>query len=325
MSKRRIQLEGALYKKGGRLSQTDWDTVHRNLSDWGAEPLYHNKYPDFFIAGAGSRSKKSQALARGIPVIDEDTLLVAMDQGYFDYSDRFIDEDLTLDQAIAELRSTFDGEPTSESWTTCLELIERCPDEQFEPVFHYISQDVDRWTTPSDHQWSPSADHALLSGVPSSWIHSVPHTELRVCPPIWLYEMTRSPAQYHKKHELIRAISCDEMRLNLSGFKRILKNPHLINLRIMNLGIRNTCTEKLISQLASFSAMEHVEELWIHDMYYDTVRWLDQNKKTFPNITTIRVRGHRGYGNKDLEQRFNNCACFPQEVSLKPLPYTPPS
>lgn len=317
----RVHFKDTRYRSGGRLSTISWAEVHRKLAAHGATQLGHNARPDFFIAGAGSRSKEGSAYALGIPIIHEAALITALDVGYFDYESRVIDHDLDANTVISELRPGFDGPPTSESWTRCLEFIERCPDEQLDPVLHYITQGISGWGE-RHVQWQPKHSHGLLTGVPKSWLHGCPTDELCVAPPIWIYEMTRPKKTYHPKHKLIRTLNLDEMRMSFNHYRRVLNNPHLTNLRILNMGVRSNCSQAVFKSLTTLSAITHVEEIWLHgNVLRELEEGLDRKAVgAFKSLKRIRVFSR--WMEDQTAQRLRQHPCFSTIITIsKAAPY----
>ena len=322
MATKRIHFKGSRYRTGGRLS--DFYQLDRKLEQWGAEDVSSmTTTPDFVLLGPGCGSKESKALAAGLPILYTSQLLEALEKGYFDYETTFIEEDLDLDHTIAELRGLFAEEPSSKSWTTCLELIERCPDDQIEPILHYVSQGIARW--PEEQRalpWEPDTKHALLKGVHSLWQRSCPPHELCVAPPIWMYELLSKEVVRHDKFKLVRALNCESMRLNQYSFKRLLTHPDLEHVKIINLGSRNNCSPSFLEKLADFEVARKAEEIWFFGGH-DLADSLSKNKHRFDHLEVVRLEPYMFQGKNRAPRKFDMLPVFPPDLRFEPIPYRP--
>lgn len=322
MATKRIHFKDSRYRIGGRLS--DFYQLERKLEKWGAENISTTvTTPDFVLIGPACGSKESKALAAGLPILYSSQLLEALENGYFDYETTFIEEDLDLDHTIAELRGLFAQAPSSKSWTTCLELIERCPDAQIEPVLHYISQGMARWPEKERAiSWEPDTKHELLKGVHNLWRKSCPPDELCVAPPLWMYELLNKEVIRHDKFKLVRALNCESMRLNQYSFKRLLTHPDLEHVKIINLGSRNNCSSSFLEKLSDFDVARKAEEIWFFGGHH-LASALGNSKRAFEHLKVVRLESYMFHKTHGVPSKFRMIPAFPPDLRFEPIPYRP--
>ncbi len=284
----RIELEGSSYYFVGRFRGDSGHELMNAFDREGAEDACGFQSATFVVSsGVQVGTKESKARARGIPVLTFEQARKLLEKGFIDYQDEAILEDLDLDAVIAELRGIFASAPTSEGWTRCLELIERCHDEQLDPVLHHIEAHLPRWATSSPVAWRPSHTHPLLLGASKEWPDRCFEDELRVAPPAWIQEMTRK--NYHPRHRIIRGLQLDNLGLNTMLLGRILKNPYLTHITHLDLGKRNRLTRKFYASFSRFGSLAHLQKLWLHEIFHEERNGLFEHDTLLPELTHVTI------------------------------------
>ena len=202
---------------------------------------------DVLVCGSGAGpSKVRKALSLGIPVLDEAELVELLSGASVESADVVASGDSTVRDLIGEARAALDGEPTSDTWSTLVELVDSCVLDQLPALVDFIAPQVARWQVAPHTRWTPSPETPGCEGAPKEWFSGMPRGELRVAPFRWLVEMnTKHPSP---KHRLVRVLHTRGMKMTGSSFINMLSNEHLTSLTQLDLhsgGLTKTFWKKL--------------------------------------------------------------------------------
>jgi hypothetical protein len=223
------------------------------------------------VAGKRCDSYKNKARSRDIPIINEAQLMMLIERGELELTpEEFIATEFDISQAIAELRSIFDGPPSSKTWTRCVEIIEQCDASHEAELIAYMTPFLHRWDALKMKPWQPPKKHAMMSGISTTfWPSALLAPELRVAPPIWILEMLRG--EYSPKHSLARLINIHYAHANSGRLVALLKNPHLTRMHTLVLGKQNTCGKGFFQTLRTHPNSRSIHTLYI-DIYDEQAR-----------------------------------------------------
>lgn len=229
-----------------------------------ATRVFRTRVVTCLVAGTRCDSHRNKARSRDIPIIDEAQLMALIEHGELEIApEEFIATEFDISQAIAELRSIFDGPPSSATWTRCVEIIEQCDAIHEAELIAYMTPFLDRWDALTMKPWQPPKKHAMMSGISETfWPTALLAPELRVAPPIWILEMLRG--EYSPKHSLARLVSTHYARTNSGRLIKLLNNPHLTHMHTLVLGHQNTYGKAFFKTLRT-----HPNSRSIHTLYID--------------------------------------------------------
>ena len=313
MATRRVELQGAVITYGGRLNKIQWADAMRRIIAGGGQPSHTiSAALTCFVAGTKAQSKITKARARGVPVITEAQLLSLLEDGFVSWEEEDpFETKQSFDTSVAELRAIFAAAPTSSAWTRCLTVIEGCDEARVEELVAYTQHFITRWDDARMEKWRPPADHPLMANAPKYWAKNLPKDELRVAPPLWVFELISG--RHHAKHALARALNLEGMRLNGAHGAHILASPHLHQLRFVNLGTQNSYSLGFFRELRTSELMRPVRELWIGsgmnhlreawadpEHTFDALRlcrpyaiWADVKLEQLPCLAGVKVKEQR--------------------------------
>jgi hypothetical protein len=301
---RRVELEGAVITYGGRLNKILWGDAIKQIRGGGGKISEQiSAKLTCFVAGSGAGSKVTKARARGVPIINEAQLIELLTKGFVEWEevDPFATK-ATFDECIAELRAIFNATPSSEGWTRCLEIVEGCDPERIEDLLSYATPFVAAWDGAEMGKWEPPDKHPLLTNIPKYWREGLPEDEVRAAPPCWLFEIIRG--KHHPKHALARVLNLEGLKLNGSLGSNVLSNPHLHNLRVLNLGIQNTFSISFYKELRTSELMRTVCELWLYTDKELLLSAWDEPDHSFDALVQVKVDHWFG------TQRMNKLPCL---------------
>jgi hypothetical protein len=264
MTTRRIELEGASIACAGRLRRISWREATRRIEAGGGEASDAMRASlTCFVEGVGAGSEATRARARGVLAITEAQLMVLLEHGLVEWEEAepFADK-ASFDASVAELRAIFGAAPNAHGWTRCLEIVEGCEAERLDDLLHYLHPFIAGWDKAKMGAWICDDKHPLMQHAPKDiWLESLPHDELRVAPPRWVYELVQG--QHHPKHAIARALSLDSFKLNGALAKNVLASPHLRALRYLDLGRANAYPVGLYRALLTSELMRTVRVLCV--------------------------------------------------------------
>ncbi len=297
MTKHRLELKGALIAYGGRLNKVDWGYAERRIRERGGQTSDAiSARLTCFVAGTQAQSKITRARARGVPIITEAQLATLLEDGVLEWEEApAFEATTTFDESVAELRAIFNAAPTSSAWTRCLEIVEGCDPERLEDLITYAQSFITAWDRAEMGKWSPPDKHPLLTNAPKYWASGLPADELRVAPPLWLFDIAQGRA--HPKHALARALNLEGVKLNGTLGENVLNNKHLRHLRWLNLGVQNPLPAKFFRAMRTSELMRTVRELWLgggRDHIY--AEWKDP-EHTFTSLILVRTYDRWPSGN----------------------------
>jgi hypothetical protein len=196
-----------------------------------------------------------------------------------------------ISQIIGELRSLQARTELSDSdrWLLCVNLLDRCDQEQLSPVIAYV-KDAFVPSVKREQRWEPTQTrHRLMQGVRQSWPLGCPKKELFVAPPAWIKEM--ADGTYSPKHELVYALNLDHLLRNVTQLHNVLHNPHLTHVHFLNFGRDSIDPKSMLDKLDECPALNHLEELWLYDFKKSLPGVLKRNKTALQQVRTIVFHG----------------------------------
>ena len=282
-----------------------------------------DKSVQVLIVGAGAEYKIAAARARGAYILDEAQASALLKDGFVEVELPQLSPELDLNETIAELRGLFDGPPTSQAWTRCLELVELCDPARQPQLVPYIQSFITRWDAHAARPWQPDPEHILLSHCAESWPKAILlDDELRQAPPSWLFELCHGKQE--AKHELVRALNFTGMGVNLAISKKIFANPYLTHVTSLNFADSPACHGlKFYQALRTAEIMRTVQTLTLYSLssgFDQGIQNLCGDEHTFDSLRTLRIFTD-GYHNPDY--LLGTLSTFPalQHVTIhvKPL------
>ncbi len=266
-----ISLKGSTFYVAGSFTGRLKSMVEQHIKDGGGTLSEHiNSSVTALIAGHSCHNSINKALSREIPILSQQQLDILLRDGTIDHEpSKPIDAELDIAEVIAELRSLFDGPPSSDTWSSLLMLLEQCNTEQQEALVHYITPFVARWDDMDRPTWAPLPDHPLMTGGHKTlWVQGLPEQALRVAPPLWLTEMLRGV--YHPKHALARVINVHQMRTNGSRLIKLLQNPYLTKMTTLVLGMKNSYSKSFFEVLRDHDNVRSLTHLYLDAISHTT-------------------------------------------------------
>jgi hypothetical protein len=188
---------------------------------------------DLLAHGDGYNAKLADARTRGVPIIDAAQLEALIAGEAIEVADLDAAGEVDLGDALGEARAILDGAITSQTWSDVVSLVDACDPERLPALVDFLEPQIDRWQVPRHARWRPDTSLASLEDAPDTWLRTMPYGTLRVAPFRWVVEM--NTRRYSPKHRLARAVSTAGMKMSAAALKRILSNPHLTNLRTLEL------------------------------------------------------------------------------------------
>ncbi len=185
---------------------------------------------DLLAHGEGYNGRLADARTRGIPIIDAAQLEALIAGDAIEVPDLDATGEVDLGGALSEARSILDGALDSATWSRLVALLDACDPERLPALVDFLEPQLDRWEVPRYLRWRPDD----TKDMPAEWLRSMPYGTWRVAPFHWVVEMNTK--RHSPKHRLAHAISTRGMKMSAASLKRILSNPHLTNLRTLELG-----------------------------------------------------------------------------------------
>ncbi len=256
---------------------------------------------DGFVAGISCKAQRNRARSRGVPILNEAEMLELLKHGEVTISQKdTIESTFNMSEAISELRGLFDGPPSSETWTRCLEIVEECDPEQHAELVHYMEHFIQNWDMSEGIRWTP-VNHppkhdTLLVGVNTmEWSYSNPTSELRTAPPMWIVEMLRG--EYHIKHTLVRCVHLTEFKINGGQLTTLIANPYLTHMHTLVTGEKNNLSKSFLKALSTTTTLPELHTLYLNMKPSRVTQYmLDTWKSLTPETFTLNNLTHIYFG-----------------------------
>jgi hypothetical protein len=237
----RAQAEAAIREAGGKISKSV------------------GKKTDFLVCGTAASRKLEKARSLGIPVIEEADLESFLAGDSVDVDEEIVvSGDASVRDLIGEARAALDGTHGSDAWSTLVDLVDACAPEQLPALVDFIEPQIARWEVSPHAQWRPGDAHKSCVGAPREWFDGAPRGELRVAPFRWLVEM--NTGNFSPKHRLVHAVHLTGMKMNGTQICKLLGNPELTNLRVLDVD-DSTLSKTFFKKLRALPSTAGLERL----------------------------------------------------------------
>ena len=252
-----LELKGKTVLVTGELDGWTRAKIEETLGRWGATLAAgpSKKVDLFVIADKPSEGKVAKARGLGLYEVPLKKFIMMLRFGAVEIIEAAPAPGVGLSDAIGELRSALDGPADATRWAKIVALADGADAERAEETVAYINGYTSRWAPdPRERWWAmPLADR---------W-HDIKFQQLcgdlRYAPAPWLQEMLRG--EHHPKHGLLRALSLGGTRANATMAAAILDNPHLSELRALDLGRDLKLAKGLYKKLAENKRLRALETL----------------------------------------------------------------